>query len=68
MFAILLVVREITHISKFIILESVRGCAQGLWFSPGIPVSSTNGTDRYDITEILLKVALNTIKPNQQKV
>jgi hypothetical protein len=29
------------------------------WFSP---VSSTNKTDRHDITEILLKVALNTIK------
>jgi hypothetical protein len=31
------------------------------WFSPGTPVSSTNKTDRHDITEILLKVALNTI-------
>ena len=31
------------------------------WFSPGIPISSTNKTDRHDITEILLKVALNTI-------
>ena len=31
------------------------------WFSPDIPVSSTNKTDRHDITEILLKVALNTI-------
>jgi hypothetical protein len=31
------------------------------WFSPGIPVSSTNKTDHQDITEILLKVALNTI-------
>ena len=31
-------------------------------FSPGPPVSSTNTTDRHDITEILLKVALNTIK------
>jgi hypothetical protein len=30
----------------------------GLWFSP---VSSNNKTDRHDITEILLKVALNTI-------
>jgi hypothetical protein len=29
------------------------------------PVSSTNKTDRHDITEILLIVALNTIKPNQ---
>ena len=27
-------------------------------FSTGIPVSSTNKTDRHDITEILLKVAL----------
>jgi hypothetical protein len=31
------------------------------WFSPGTPVSSTNKTDRHDMTEILLKVALNTI-------
>ena len=31
------------------------------------PVSSTNKADRHDITEILLKVALNTIKPNQTK-
>jgi len=30
-------------------------------FSPGTPVSSTNKTDCHDITEILLKVALNTI-------
>jgi hypothetical protein len=35
------------------------------WFSPGAPVSSTNKTDRHDITEILiLKVALNTMKPS----
>jgi len=31
------------------------------WFSPGTPVSFTNKTDQQDITEILLKVALNTI-------
>jgi hypothetical protein len=31
------------------------------WFSSGTPVSSTNKTDNHDITEILLKVALNTI-------
>ena len=35
--------------------------AAGQWFSPGTPVSSTNKTDRHDITDILLKVALNTI-------
>ena len=36
----------------------------GQWFSPGTPVSSTNKTDHHDITEILLKVVLNTIYPN----
>jgi hypothetical protein len=35
--------------------------ATGRWFSPGTPVSSTNKTDRHDIAEILLKVALSTI-------
>jgi negative regulator of genetic competence, sporulation and motility len=33
----------------------------GQWFSPGTPFSSNNKTDHHDITEILLKVALNTI-------
>jgi hypothetical protein len=32
-----------------------------MWFSPGTPVSSTNKTDCQYITEIMLKVALNTI-------
>jgi len=32
------------------------------WFSLDIPVFSTNATDGHDITDILLKVALNTIK------
>ena len=30
-------------------------------FSLGTPVSSTNKTDHHDITEMLLKVTLNTI-------
>ena len=34
--------------------------AQGQWFSPGTPDSSTTKTGRHDIAEILLKVALNT--------
>ena len=34
--------------------------AQGRWFSPGTPTSSTTKTGRHDIAEILLKVALNT--------
>jgi hypothetical protein len=42
--------------------------ATGRFLSPGTLVSSTNKTDRHDTTEILVKVALNTInqtKPNQ---
>jgi hypothetical protein len=36
------------------------------WFSPGTPVSSTNKTDHHVITEILLNVALSTIKPSHK--
>ena len=32
----------------------------GQWFSPGTLISSTNKSDRHDISEILLKVELNT--------
>jgi hypothetical protein len=39
----------------------------GRWFSPGTLVSSTNKTDHYDITEILLKVAINTITHHHPK-
>jgi hypothetical protein len=30
------------------------------WFAPGTPASFTTKTDRHDIAEILLKVALST--------
>ena len=36
-------------------------CSRLVVLSPGPPVSSTNKTNHHDITEILLKVALNTI-------
>jgi hypothetical protein len=39
--------------------------SQNSLFSLGTPVSSTNKTVRYDITEILLKVALNTSALNR---
>ena len=42
----------------------------GRWFSLGTPDFFTNKTDRHDITDILLKMALNTItqtKPNVYK-
>jgi hypothetical protein len=34
--------------------------AHGRWFSPGTPACSTTKTDRHEIAEILLRVALNT--------
>jgi hypothetical protein len=36
--------------------------AHGRWFSPGTPASPTTKPGRHDIAEILLKVALSTIK------
>jgi hypothetical protein len=40
----------------------------GQWFSQGTLVFSTNKTDCNDITEILLKVALNTINQKPTKL
>jgi hypothetical protein len=37
----------------------------GLWFSP---ISSTNKTDCQDITEITMKVVLNTIKQTKKHI
>jgi hypothetical protein len=42
--------------------------AHGRWFSPDTPSSSTTKTVRHDIAEILLKVALNTIKSINQSI
>jgi hypothetical protein len=41
--------------------------AHDRWFSQGTPASSTTKTGRHDIAEIMMKVALNTIKSNQIK-
>jgi hypothetical protein len=43
------------------VIKVCQWLAAGWWFSPGTPVSSTNKPDRYDIAELLLKVALDTI-------
>jgi low temperature requirement protein LtrA len=53
-----------TSLRRGVLDYVVRVCqwlATGRWFSLGTPVSSINKTDRHDITEILLKVVLNTI-------
>ena len=59
---------HIVYVLVVIEVYSIQHCdkvcqwlATGMWFSLGTPVSSTNKTDRHDITEKLLKVALNTI-------
>ena len=41
--------------------EVCQWLAAGRWFSPGTPLSSTNKMDCHDMTEILLKGALNII-------
>jgi hypothetical protein len=50
-----------------------KACQQwlgiGQWFSPGTTVSTTNKTERHDITHILLKVVLNTLsQPSNWKM
>jgi hypothetical protein len=52
------------HSIQHYVIDFVVDFATGRWFSPGFPVSSTNNTDRHDITEILLRVAFSNI-PNQ---
>ena len=48
------------------VLDTTLWCSlsvtlSGRWFSPNIPVSSTNKTDHHDISVILLEMALVTI-------
>jgi len=45
----------------YLIQHYVIKFATGRWFSPSIPVSSTNKTDRHNIAEILFKMVLNTM-------
>jgi hypothetical protein len=50
------------------VIKFVSDLPRAVGFSPGTPVSSTNKTDRQDITEIVLKVALNTIKQTNKLI
>jgi hypothetical protein len=42
--------------------------AHGRWCSPGTTASSATKTGRHDITEILLKVALNTKNQSSNQI
>jgi hypothetical protein len=52
---------DFRQVCGFLRVQVCQWLARGRWFSRGPPVSSTNKTDRYGITEILLKVALHII-------
>ena len=52
---------EVYSIQHYVIKFISDLIVTGRWFSPDTPVSATNKTDCHNITEILLKVALNTI-------
>ena len=49
------------YLIQHYVVKFVSYLRQVCGFSPGTPVSSINKIDCHDITEILLKVALNTI-------
>jgi hypothetical protein len=58
-------ISPLTWVSEFVLNttlydEDCQWLTTGWWFSQGTSVSSTNNTDRHDIAEILLKVALIT--------
>jgi hypothetical protein len=63
-YTMLMIICCIMHLNDSIITlcDTVfHWLATDRWFSPGTPVSSTKKTDHHDITEIFLKVALNTM-------
>ena len=51
------------YLIQHYLIKFVKRLAACRWFSSGTLVSYTNKTARHDITKILLKVTLSTIKP-----
>ena len=52
---------NLTQAKQRYVIKFVSDLRQVGGFIPGPPVSSTNKTERHDITEILLKVTFSTI-------
>jgi hypothetical protein len=52
---------QVVYSIQHYVIKFVSDLRQAGWFSPGTPVSSANKIDHHNITEILLKVVLNTI-------
>ena len=57
---------EVYSIQNYVIV--CQWLAKGRWFSPDTTISTTNKTDSHDITEIVLKVTLNTINSKPIKL
>jgi hypothetical protein len=58
-----------THSGDTTLFDKVwQGLTADRWFTQGTLVSSINKTDRNDITEIFLNVALNTINQTNQAI
>jgi hypothetical protein len=60
--------KYIVLIGRFLVYEYSHSEEQVSGFLRGTLVSSTNKTDHFDITEMLLKVALNTITQTHNKI
>jgi hypothetical protein len=56
------------YLIKHYVIKFVSDLLQVGGFSPGTLVSSTNKTDCHDITEILLKVLINTTAPDPLEI
>ena len=54
-------VHGMVYSMQYYVIKFVNDLRKVSDFPSGIPISSTNKTDIHDITEILLKVTLNTI-------
>jgi hypothetical protein len=50
---------------QFYVIKFVSDLQQGPWYSLGTLVSYNDKIDLHDITEIVLKVPLNTLTPNR---
>ena len=57
-----IVYTDLTKNKRYHTVGTIPTSSTGRCSFTGLPVSSTNKTDRHDIAEILLKVAVNTIK------
>jgi hypothetical protein len=61
-------VQSVPITTKVVSSNPAHGEVYSIQKSPGTLVSSINKTDRHDVAEILLKVALMHLKPNKNNL